>query len=175
MKNQTGNSKSWKAVLLALALPMMFSHSLVYATQGVGNINKTLQQKPKIISARKINPTSVEVLLSNNQRMTFDFYGENVFRLFQDNSGGIIRDPEAKPEAKILVNNPRKSLSVVNVSDDENSISIVTEKIKIQLDKNSSLLKVINLNTNVVVLEEAEPIRFEKNLWWRCPKWTFLS
>lgn len=24
--------------------------------------------------------------------MTFDFYGENIFRAFQDNNGGIIRD-----------------------------------------------------------------------------------
>ncbi len=32
--------------------------------------------------------------------MTLDFYGENIFRMFQDNAGGVIRDPQAEPEAK---------------------------------------------------------------------------
>ena len=43
--------------------------------------------------------------------MTIDFYGENIFRVFQDNSGGIIRGPEAKPEAQILVDQPRRKVS----------------------------------------------------------------
>ncbi|MDR1091285.1 MAG: DUF5110 domain-containing protein, partial [Prevotella sp.] len=163
MKNQIGNSEQWKAILLALVLSMMFSYSPVHGVRGVGSINKAILQKPEIISAKKINPTTVEVLLSENQRMTFDFYGENIFRVFQDNSGGIIRDPEAKPEARILVDNPRKHLSEVKVSDDGSSISIATGKIKIQMDKNTALLKVIDLNTNAVALEEIEPVLFEKN------------
>ncbi|MDR2917473.1 MAG: hypothetical protein LBV74_21995, partial [Tannerella sp.] len=68
-------------------------------------------KSPTITDVSKINPTTVEVLLSDSNRITFDFYGENIFRLFQDNSGRIIRDPEAKPEAQILVNNPRKTIS----------------------------------------------------------------
>ena len=163
MKNQLGNSKQWKAILFALALPMMFLHPPVHAELSVKNISKSIQQKPRIIGVKKINPTTVEVLLSDNQRMTFDFYGENVFRVFQDNSGGIIRDPEAKPEAQILVDNPRKSVSKLNVSDEGGFISIVTEKIKVQLDKNTALLKVINLKNNIVALEETEPALFEKN------------
>ena len=55
--------------------------------------------------------------------MTFDFYGENIFRVFQDNAGGIIRDPEAKPEAQILVNNPRNTVSTLNLNDGSNLIS----------------------------------------------------
>ena len=43
-----------------------------------------------VVSARKINPTTVEILFSNNRRMTLDFYGENIFRVFQDNSGKVI-------------------------------------------------------------------------------------
>lgn len=150
MKNQIGNSKQWKAILLALVLPMMFSFLSVHGAPRTGTISKTIQQKPKIIRAKKINPTTVEVLLSKNQRMTFDFYGENVFRVFQDNSGGIIRDPEAKPEARILVSNPRKHLSEVKVRDDGDSISIITEKIKIQLDKNTALLKSAHQNEHII-------------------------
>ena len=47
--------------------------------------------------------------------MTLDFYGDNIFRVFQDNAGGIIRNPEAKPEAQILVDNPRMSLSKLDI------------------------------------------------------------
>ncbi|WP_239060734.1 TIM-barrel domain-containing protein [Bacteroides sp. 519] len=121
------------------------------------------QQNQKIISAQQINPTTVEVLLPGNQRMTFDFYGENIFRLFQDNSGGILRDPEAKPEAQILIDNPRKPITGLNVTEKGNSITISTAKISIELNKNNSQMKVTNLITNTVVLEEVEPILFEKN------------
>ncbi|MDR1808844.1 MAG: alpha-xylosidase, partial [Prevotella sp.] len=114
------------------------------------------------VGAKKINPTTVELLFSDEQRMTLDFYGENIFRIFQDNSGGILRDPEAQPVAKILVENPRKAVSGLSLSEDDNFVSISSEKIKIQLDKNASLLKVINLRTNAVVLEETEPVLFEK-------------
>ena len=65
---------------------------------------------------RRSNPTTVDVIFGN-ERMTFDFYGDNIFRLFQDNNGGIIRDPEAKPEAQILVDNPRRKVSKLEVSD----------------------------------------------------------
>ena len=94
--------------------------------------------------------------------MTFDFYGENIFRIFQDNNGGIIRDPEAKPEAQILVDNPRKPIAPLTVKEDGNIISISTKDIKLELDKNTSLLKVTNLKTNTVALEEVKPVVFEK-------------
>lgn len=110
----------------------------------------------------KINPTTVEVLYSDNQRMTLDFYGENIFRMFQDNAGGILRDPEAKPEAKILVNQPRKVVSQLNVKDDAGSIAITTGKIKVELNKSTALMKVINLETGATVMEEVEPITFDK-------------
>ncbi|MDR0823798.1 MAG: alpha-xylosidase, partial [Prevotella sp.] len=161
MKNLISSFRHRTAVLLAVVLPAMFLYSSVHV-QAARNRISVMQQQPKIVGAKKINPTTVEVLFSDNQRMTIDFYGENIFRLFQDNSGGILRDPEAKPDAKILVDNPRKSLAALNVSDESNSVSISTGKIKIQLDKNTSLLKVINLKTNAAVLEEAAPVLFEK-------------
>lgn len=94
--------------------------------------------------------------------MALDFYGENIFRTFQDNSGGIMRAPEAKPEAEILVKNPRKPVSELNVSQDENLVSIRTGKVHVQLDKKTSLMKVTNRATNAVVLEEVEPPLFEE-------------
>lgn len=75
------------------------------------------EQTSGILRAEKINPTTVDVLFANQQRMTIDFYGENIFRVFQDNSGGIIRDPEAKPEAQILVDQPRRKVSGLSVDE----------------------------------------------------------
>ena len=121
-----------------------------------------------ITSARKINPTTVEILLPNNQRMSFDFYGENIFRVFQDNSGRIIRDPQAKPEAQILVDNPRKALSKLELEENNDFVFLTTEKIKVQLDKKTSLLKVINLLTNTVVVEELEARSEERRVGKEC-------
>ena len=58
-----------------------------------------LAQTTAVKSVKKINPTTVEVRFDGGERMMLDFYGKNIFRVFQDNSGGIIREPEAKPEA----------------------------------------------------------------------------
>lgn len=40
------------------------------------------------------------------------------FRMFQDNNSGILRDPEAKPEARILVDTPRRPVSKLDIQDD---------------------------------------------------------
>ena len=69
------------------------------------------QTEITISSASVLNPSAVEVVFSNQQRMTLDFYGENIFRMFQDNQGGIVRDPQASPEAQILVDRPRKEVA----------------------------------------------------------------
>jgi hypothetical protein len=117
----------------------------------------------EVTGVKKLNPTTVEVYLTNSRTMTFDFYGDNIFRLFQDNSGGIIRDPEAKPAAKILVDNPRHKISKLVVTETGNQISIQTEKMNIVLDKSSSLFKVINLKTNAEAFELLAPATFEKD------------
>src|SRR5690606_20598338 len=102
---------------------------------------------------KKINAHTVEVLFSDSQRMTFDFYGENIFKLFQDIKGGIIRDPKSDPEANILVDNPRKEIQSLQLREEDNQIHIETSKIDIQLDKTTGLLKILNKENNQVVLE----------------------
>lgn len=163
MKSLIDKSKQRNAVFFALALFLLFSYSSAHGTQRIENAGVVTQQNQTIISAEKINPTTIEVLLSDHQRVTFDFYGENIFRVFRDNSGGIIRDPEAKPEAKILVDNPRRPISRLDLKEDGQQILITTNKICIQLDKNTLLQKVVNLETNTVVVEEIEPAFFEKD------------
>lgn len=127
-----------------------------------GNHTISAQQPQEITGFNKINSTAVEILFSDNRRRTFDFYGENIFRVFQDNSGGIIRDPEAKPEAKILVDNPRKSVSALEAKDDGSRIILSTGIVEISLDKKTALMKVTDRLTSKVVVEETEPVLFER-------------
>lgn len=116
-----------------------------------------------IVCAQQINPTTVDLVFSNGQRMTFDFYGPNIFRMFQDNQGGIIRDPEARPEAQILVNQPRKPISVLQIEDKDERISIFTDQIELQFAKEDGRMKVINRVTQHTVVEEVRPVSYEKN------------
>ena len=74
------------------------------------------QQGNGIREVREINPTTAEVVFSDGKICTVDFYGENIFRVFQDNSGGIVRDPQADPPARILANNPRRDPGKVSAS-----------------------------------------------------------
>ena len=112
-------------------------------------------------AVKQINPTAVELNLEKNQRMTIDFYGENIFRLFQDNHGGIIRDPFATPEAKILVSNPRKDVSKIDIQESDKAYTIKTSQIEVFVCKKSGLLKVTDLKTGKAVIEETAPVLFK--------------
>ena len=118
------------------------------------------EQTSGILRAEKINPTTVDVLFANQQRMTIDFYGENIFRVFQDNSGGVIRDPEAKPEAQILVDQPRRKVSGLSVDEKEGYITLTTAQVRIELNKQTGLMKVFNPLTGKCVIEEVAPVIF---------------
>lgn len=64
----------------------------------------------RVKDVRKLNATTVEVIYEDGHLLTIDFYRNNIFRLFRDDKGGIIRNPEAQPPAQILVDNPRKAV-----------------------------------------------------------------
>lgn len=162
MNNFISSITQRKAILLLLFFSLAFSSATVKAVPRNENVGDGTVQNQKITGVRKINPTTVEIHLSGNQIMTFDFYGEHIFRVFQDNNGGIIRDPEAKPEASILTANPREKVSKLEVNDKDNRITITTGKVNIELDKNTTLWKVTNLATNAVVLEETAPVLFDE-------------
>lgn len=62
-----------------------------------------------------------------------------------------------------MVDNPRMSLSKLDIDDNGSTISITTGHISIQIDKATSLLKITNLKTGKVVVEELAPVSFEKD------------
>ena len=115
----------------------------------------------QITEARKINPTTVEVLFANGECLTFDFYGSNIFRLFQDNQGGILREPKASPEAHILVNNARRAVGGLELNTTETSVDIQTGRIGVTLDRQTGLMKVENRETGKVVAEWVQPLAYE--------------
>lgn len=111
-----------------------------------------------ILSAQKTNETTVELTLSNQKTMLLDFYGENIFRLFRDDSGKAPRTPEAKPQAEILVENPRRTVSKLDVETVGNKVIIGTSAIQVVFDQETALFQIANLKTGDVVVHALEPI-----------------
>ncbi|RZJ27316.1 MAG: DUF4968 domain-containing protein, partial [Chryseobacterium sp.] len=154
------NSTHIATFLLSLTFVLWTSSKSAWAIQ---NPETTNHQNQKIISAKKVGTTVIEISLSNNQQLIFDFYSDQIFRLFQDNTGGKLRDPEAKPTAKILVENPRKPVTKLELTDAANLVTIKTTYVVVEIDKNTALFKIINGTTNEVTLEESAPVSFQKN------------
>lgn len=114
----------------------------------------------KIARAEQINPTTVQLVFTDNHRLSIDFYGENIFRVFEDVKGGIIRDPEAKPEAQILVDNPRKNPGILSVTDSDGEIIISTDAVALQFNKENAVFKVTNKVTGKTAVQSLHSIDF---------------
>ena len=148
--------------LLIWAFPMLLMSGPALAIQPSEPVPVITTEVTPVVSAQRINPTTVDLVFRNGQRMTFDFYGPNIFRMFQDNQGGIIRDPEAQPEAQILVDQPRKPISELQIKDENGQIRIYTDLIELQFVKEDGRMKIINRTTQRTVLEEAKPVSYGK-------------
>ncbi len=123
--------------------------------------NAVQQDTAQIISAKKINGTTVEIIYSNRQHLLLDFYGDHIFRLFYDSVGKGLRDPQASPAANMLVDNPRKPVSMLNVSNSGNKISISSGRITVELDKGSFGMRILD-GDNKKVVEITNPIQVTK-------------
>ena len=96
---------------VVMAFPLAVAGMTVASTPAdalplVSGITQTTTAK--ISKAEKLNSTTIEITYADGKMLTVDFYGENIFRLFRDDNGGVIRDPQATPAAKILVDNARR-------------------------------------------------------------------
>ncbi|WP_413997769.1 TIM-barrel domain-containing protein [Flavobacterium sp. W1B] len=165
MKKKFRKIKPIAGVLFAVASTVSISNLQAQQPNDNPTVKTISQSNLKITGATKINSSTIAVTFSNNQKMLFDFYGENIFRLYQDNSGKPMRAPEAKPQAQILVDNPRKPISSLNINDQQKELAIITGEITILFDKNTSLFKIINSKTKAVIVEEtALPVFEEKQV-----------
>jgi len=107
-----------------------------------------LPLEPAKAQVQRLNVTTAQVALDNGQYLYVDFYGPNIFRLFQDPAGGIIRDPQASPEARILVSNPRREARI-SVSGKEVHCGDLTLKINTQtgaIEVNSPTIKSLQIS-----------------------------
>ena len=103
MKKLLNDSGKLKALLFASFLCFMLPCLSAYAVEE--NYTGITQQETLIVDVVKINPTTVDILFSNHQRMTLDFYGENIFRVFQDNSVGCFVSRKQSLKLKFLWTN----------------------------------------------------------------------
>lgn len=86
--------------------------------------------------------------------MYLDFYGPHIFRVFYDPEGGIIRDPKAEPPAEILVQNPRREVSMTL----EGNV-LKTQEIEVRVDAQKGLLNV--LRDGQLVVQQTAPAACE--------------
>lgn len=159
MKNKNTFTKTYAA--LALALPLSWGIAPETMARPMPTPCMLQQNTATIIGARMINPTTVEILYANQQVLTLDFYGSNIVRLFQDNQGGIVRNPEAKPEAEILVKNPRREAGHIDLSVTEPSVTIRTSRLTLTIDRTSGLMNVVkNSQPEQKIMETLAPFTF---------------
>ena len=102
--------------------------------------------------ARRLNPTSAELILSDD--------APDIFRLFRDDNGGIVRNPEAEPHADILVQNPRKGV-YYTIEEADGSWNLSTGVILVSFDKEDGTMSVRDLRSGRDVLRQSAPVLFE--------------
>lgn len=133
-----------------------FSLVAVVAAAFVGTASAYAETK-----VTTLNPTSVEVTFDDEKTsMLVDFYGPNVFRVFQDPNGGIVRDPKANPPAQILVDNPRRCPGKVDVKTEGGVTTVSTSAVQIEFPAEGKTFSVTDLRTGKKVIETLRPIEY---------------
>lgn len=161
MRNFMSRMKKRNVMLCALAFPLACATvSVPAAAQTPVMTAAQVKKAPSVLGIRQINPTTVEIRLSDNQTMTLDFYGENIVRIFQDIQGGIVRDPVATPPAQILVDNPRKKVGALTVQDAGGKVTVSTARMQLVMDKSNTHFKLVNLKNGRTVMETTAPVDF---------------
>ncbi len=122
-------STAFRATAAAMALTL---GGLSAANAMVVPIPMAATQAPQ---GGMINPGALEVKLPSGAVITLDFYGDNIFRVFADPKGGIIRNPVSTPPADILVAAPRRALSApLLLSSEGDKIVVTSAAVKVFID-----------------------------------------
>lgn len=168
-KHLTSRCRRCAALMMALplavagvALAPLTAEAAGYA-QHASQSSKAEQANEAIVKAEKINPTTIEITYANGKHLTVDFYGENIFRLFRDDNGGIIRDPQATPPAQILVNSPRRATGTVELKNTGGKVMVSTQKLTLSFDCQTGLMTLTNKLNGQTVAESVQPVSFDKD------------
>lgn len=112
----------------------------------------------------QLSPTSVKIDFRNEPSVIVDFYGPNIFRIFQDPTGGDLRAPQASPEAQILVDNPRKEVGTLRVTEN-GGVVIETSQVELTFPADSTVFTVRDIaNGGRTVLRSLHPAEFGNNV-----------
>lgn len=112
-------------------------------------------------TATRLNPNAVEVRFDGDSTaLLVDFYGPNIFRLFQDPQGGIVRDPQATPPANILVDNPRRDAGAITITETPEGMSVVSSRVKIDFNNSDKLFTVTDLATGKETVRSISPVDY---------------
>ena len=147
-------STTWLSPLAASVGLFLCPLALSAQTAAPASATKEAKQTLSVLSAKKINSTRIDLTLSEGRQMSVDFYGPDIFRIFRDDEGGEMRQPKAKPQAQILVNQPRKEVKTLKLTDTDGKIVILTEKVQLEFNKASSLLKLVRLSDGKVLVNQ---------------------
>ena len=128
----------------------------------VACLSVMLSHAQEIKDVRTLNSSAVEVVYTNGQTMTVDFYGPDIFRLFRDPQGGILRQPEATPMAEILVTNPRVATKA-SLEKGKDGYQVKAGNVRITLCAKTGLMRVEDTRTGRVVMEQTAEPNFEKD------------
>ena len=116
------------------------------------------------MGGEQVNGTTVEVIMPDSMCRVFDFYSDDIVRVFQDPQGGEMRDPVATPEAQILVNNPRREVTSLTVKETAGKTVMTTPRIKVVVNKATGLMTVTDRATKKVVFEETTPATIKEGV-----------
>ena len=145
------------ALAVAISLPMIAN-----ATNETPSAAPITTQAAQVgdVQIIRINSTTVEIVFANQRRVAVDFYGDNIFRIFEDHNDGVMRDPEAKPAARILVDNPRTKVNDLKVTEQDGEVILSTAKARVIFDKTTGLFKIENLENGKTVVTQKAPALF---------------
>ena len=146
------------ALAVAISLPMVANAT--NETPSAAPALTTQAAQADGVQILRINPTTVELIFANHRRVAVDFYGENIFRIFEDHNDGVMRDPEAKPEARILVDNPRTKVGNLKVTEQGDEITLASSKAKVIFNKTTGLFKIVNAENGKTVATQSAPSTF---------------
>ncbi len=149
---------------VALVLPLAVAGSVpLSATMLPPETHVTQNANTRAVKdVRKINPTTVEVTYADGKLLTLDFYGNNIVRLFRDDNGGIVRNPEATPQADILVGSARRATGGVTIATQADISTVSTPRITVSIDRKTGLFSITDEKAGNSVVKEIAPVKFEK-------------
>ena len=140
--------------------------AVIFLFAMIGTLCAWADNNQGVKEVRQLNKQAVEVVYNDGKTMTIDFYGPAIFRLFRDDQGGILRNPEATPPADILVADARKEATVEVVENDDvffvttQSMDVMSEVgCMVKISKLTGLFTIIQWNP---VVSQAAPVEFKR-------------